>query len=111
MDPTAIEAHYHEERGWEMDVPGDSEPDQLQLLGERFCLYGEGAAAHVLYRHNGAPLSLFMLPDKVEPAEIVEVMGHAAVIWPQNGQTYVLVGNEPREEMERIAAHYQRMVK
>ena len=28
----------------------------------RPCLYGEGRVAHIMYRHNGRPVSLFMLP-------------------------------------------------
>ena len=27
------------------------------------CLYGEGKVAHMMYRHNGRPVSLFMLPE------------------------------------------------
>ena len=30
--------------------------------GARPCLYGEGRVAHIMYRHDGRPVSLFMLP-------------------------------------------------
>ncbi len=106
-----VEGQLRERYGWTVDVPGDSEANHLRLIGGRRCLYGEGTIAHVLYRHNGAPLSLFMLPDKVSTAEIVEVMGHAAIIWSQNGRTFVLLGSEPRPEMEKIARYVRAMVK
>jgi hypothetical protein len=107
----AVEEQLRERYGWSVDVPGDSETNQLRLVGGRRCLYGEGTIAHVLYRHNGAPLSLFMLPDDVRSSEIVEVMGHAAIIWSQNGRTFVLLGAEPRSEMEKIARYIRAMVK
>lgn len=111
LQPDAVEARLRERYGWSLDVPGDSTTNQLRLLGGRRCLYGEGTIAHVLYRHNGAPLSLFMLPDKVRPSEIVEVMGHEAIIWAQNHRTFVLLGGEPRQDMEKIASYIQQMVK
>jgi anti-sigma factor RsiW len=111
VQPDVVEAQLQERYGWTVDVPGDSQANQLRLVGGRRCLYGEGTIAHVLYRHNGAPLSLFMLPDKVRHAEIVEVMGHAAIIWSQNRRTFVLLGGEPRPEMEKIAGYIRAMVK
>jgi len=111
VKPDIVEAQLRERYGWTIDVPGDSEANQLRLIGGRRCLYGEGTVAHILYRHNGAPLSLFMLPDKVESSEIVDVMGHEAIIWAQNHRTFVLLGSEPRQEMEKIAGYIRGMVK
>ena len=31
------------------------------------CLYGRGQAAHLMYRHNGQPVSVFMLPKTSRP--------------------------------------------
>jgi anti-sigma factor RsiW len=106
-----VQGQLRERYGWTVDVPGDSEANHLRLVGGRRCLYGEGTIAHVLYRHNGAPLSLFMLPEKVSPSEIVEVMGHQAIIWSQNRRTFVLLGSEPKPEMEKIARYVRAMVK
>src|SRR5258707_7179604 len=47
-----------------------SETAGLELIGERTCLYGEGRIAHVMYRHDGHPVSVFMLPDDVRQPEI-----------------------------------------
>jgi anti-sigma factor RsiW len=106
-----VETQLQERYGWSVEVPGDSVAQQLRLLGGRRCLYGEGTIAHVLYRHNGSPLSLFMLPDDVRASEIVDVMGHEAIIWAQNDRTFVLLGSEPRPEMEMIASYIRQVVK
>jgi anti-sigma factor RsiW len=111
VQPAVVEAQLQDRYGWTVDVPGDSDANHLRLVGGRRCLYGEGTIAHVLYRHNGAPLSLFMLPADVRQSEIVEVMGHAAIIWSQNRRTFVLLGSEPRPEMEKIAGYIRAMVK
>ena len=110
VSPEVVEAQL-QRYGWAIDVPGDSEANQLRLVGGRRCLDGEGTIAHILYRHNGAPLSLFMLPDTVKPAGIVGVMGHDAIIWAQNHRTFVLLGSEPRDQLQRIATHMQAMVR
>jgi anti-sigma factor RsiW len=110
-EPEAVEGRLRERYGWSVDVPGDSPTNQLQLLSGRRCLYGQGRIAHVLYRHNGAPMSLFMLPNKVRPSETVDVMGHEAIIWAENDRTFVLLGNESRAEMEKIAGYMRQVVK
>ena len=37
----------------------------LELVGARRCLYGEGKVAHLMYRDQGRPVSIFMLPKSV----------------------------------------------
>ena len=111
VDPDLVEAQLRERYGWSIDLPGDSETQQLRLIGGRRCLYGEGTIAHILYRHNGEPLSLFMLPHKVRSSEIVDVMGHQAIIWAQSQRTFVLLGNEPRDQLQQIAGYMQAMVR
>ena len=111
VTPEVVEAELRERYGWAIDVPGNSEANQLRLVGGRRCLYGEGTIAHILYRHNGAPLSLFMLPDTVRSAEIVGVMGHEAIIWAQNRRTFVLLGSEPRDRLEQVAGYIRAIVK
>ncbi len=109
--PELVEARLSERYGWKLDVPGDSDGRGLRLVGSRRCLDGEGTIAHVLYRYNGAPLSLFMLPERVRPAEIVDVLGYEAIMWPGEHRTFVLLGSGPREELERIGVYIREMVK
>jgi anti-sigma factor RsiW len=89
---------------WQAHLPSEPEQAGLELVGERTCLYGEGRVAHVMYRHQGRTVSVFMLPDDVRKEEVVEVLGHRAAIWSVGGRTFVLVGKEPHEELTRMAS-------
>ena len=93
--------------GLRLGLPERPDRGGLELVGERPCLYGEGRVAHIMYRHNGHPVSVFMLPKTTRPDEIVEVMGHEAVIWSAGGRTFVLIAREPRGEVERMATFVQ----
>lgn len=93
--------------GLRLGLPERPEREGLELVGERPCLYGEGRVAHIMYRHNGHPVSVFMLPRTTRPDEIVEVMGHEAAIWSAGDHTFVLIAREPRGEVERMASFVQ----
>jgi anti-sigma factor RsiW len=88
-------------------VPEQLEHAGLELVGSRPCLYGQGKVAHLMYRHEGRPVSIFMLPNSMRPDQVVEVMGHEAVIWSIGGRTFVLIAREPRAEVERMASIVQ----
>jgi len=90
--------------GWPADLPDRPEQAGLELVGERTCVYGEGRIAHVMYRQNGRPVSVFMLPDASRREEIVNVFGHRAAIWSVGGRTFVLVSSGSAEEVDRAAA-------
>ena len=60
-----------------------------------------------MYRHQGQPVSLFMLPDTARAQQLVEVLGHEAAIWCANNRTFVLVAREPRQDVERMASFVQ----
>lgn len=92
---------------WLMRLPGQPEREQLDLVGSRPCLYGGGKVAHIMYRHQGRPVSLFMLPRTERREEVVEVFGHQCAIWTGDGRTFVLVSPEPRPDVERLAAFVQ----
>lgn len=111
VKPEVVKAKLREHYGWALDVPGDSEANQLSLVGGRRCLYGEGTIAHILYRHHGSALSLFMLPDTVRSSEIVDVLGHSAIIWARNNRTFVLLGSQRRDELEQVAGYMRQMVR
>lgn len=92
---------------WKMQVPSEAHKAGLELVGSRPCLYGEGQIAHIMYRHNGQPVSLFMLPKTTRTQEFVRALGHEAAIWCANNRTFVLVAREPRADVERIATAVQ----
>ena len=93
--------------GWPAQLPRDAARVGLELVGARPCLYGEGKIAHIMYRHEGRPVSVFMLPKSARAQQFVEVFGHEAAIWCVGNRTFVLVAREPRPEMERLASYVQ----
>ncbi|MCC7035226.1 MAG: zf-HC2 domain-containing protein [Acidobacteria bacterium] len=102
------EAELLREYGWQLDVPATLGPDGGRLVAVRRCLYGDGRAAHLLYRVDGAPISLFILPGLERPAEALTMMGHDEVVWNAGGRTYLLVGAEgERNRLMRMASNLQ----
>jgi anti-sigma factor RsiW len=92
---------------WPVHLPDQPDAVGLELVGARPCLYGEGRIAHIMYRHHGQPVSVFMLPKKRRPEELLEVLGHEAAIWSSGDRTFVLIAREPRAEVERMARFVQ----
>ena len=92
---------------WRVHLPDEPSRAGLELVGARPCLYGEGRVAHIMYRHQGKPVSLFMLPHTARAEELVDVLGHEAAIWCANNRTFVLVAREPRAEVQRMASFVQ----
>jgi anti-sigma factor RsiW len=108
LDPhqstSVVESTLASSFGWPVRLPSAPGQENLELLGARPCLYGEGRTAHVMFRHNGQPLSLFMLPDRRRAEEMIDVFGHEAVVWSAGNRTFVLVSSEGRAEVERVAS-------
>jgi len=105
--PTAVESAMVSGFGWRMQLPDTGSVAGLELVGSRPCLYGEGKIAHIMYRHNGEPVSLFMLPRRVRTQEVVDVLGHEAAIWCAGDRTFVLLARKPRQEVDRLVAAVQ----
>ena len=103
-EPQAVESSMASGFDWQMHLPEHAERIGLELVGARPCLYGEGIVAHIMYRHNGHPVSIFMLPRSARDEELVEVMGHQAAIWSIGNRTFVLVARESRAEVERMTS-------
>jgi len=61
----------------------------------------------MMYRHHGQTVSVFMLPDSAREREVLDVLGHHAVVWSVGGRTFVLVAREPVDEVERMASFVQ----
>jgi len=105
--PGAVVASLVSQFGWTARLPEDPESAGLELVGARPCLYGEGKVAHLMYRHHGVPVSVFMLPKSIRPEEIIEVMGHEAAVWSSGSRTFVLIAREPRDEVQQMASYVQ----
>ena len=91
--------------GWQAHLPDGPDREGLTLVGSRPCLYGEGRVAHIMYRHNGRPVSLFMLPRKQMPNAdaTMRVLGHEAAMWSVGDRTFVLIAREAKSEVEHLA--------
>ena len=89
---------------WPLHLPDRPERAGLELVGARPCLYGEGRIAHIMYRHYGHPVSVFMLPKTSRAEALVDVMGHEAAVWSIGDRTFVLIAREPRGEVQRMAS-------
>ncbi|HMF92806.1 MAG TPA: hypothetical protein VKE96_00865 [Vicinamibacterales bacterium] len=92
---------------WDFHLPKEPVHEGLELVGARLCMYGKGKIAHIMYRHQGNPVSVFMLPKTMRTEEFVEVLGHEAAIWCANNRTFVVVAGEPRRNVEQIASFMQ----
>ena len=85
-------------------MPTAPAADGLQLVGIRRCFCAEGAAVHVMYRHHGEPVSLYLLPRTERPSASTSAFGRDALIWSERDMTYVLLGRESANELKQLAA-------
>jgi anti-sigma factor RsiW len=106
VDVRASEEQYARDYGARVQLPRAA-IGGLQLVGMRRCFCGEGAAAHAMYRLHGRPVSLYVIPDAGRERASADVFGHDAVIWSKGNVTYVLLGREPRETLEALAAEME----
>ena len=103
--PSAVvESSMSSRFGWQAKLPEHPESAGLELVGARPCLYGEGAVAHIMYRHQGTTVSVFMLPRSHRPDEHLGLLGHQAAVWSTGGRTFVVIARKSREELEQIAS-------
>lgn len=101
-----------QEYGWTMSVPASAAAEHLELVAVRHCLYGDGLAAHLLYRANGQPVSLFIIPGLARPAAELSVLGHEEVVWTEGDRTYMLVAAAgAKAGLARVASYLQNEAK
>jgi len=104
-EASVVESSLASSFGWRAHLPENPASAGLELIGERPCLYGQGKIAHIMYRHNGDPVSLFMLPNTARKQDLVDVLGHEAAIWCVGNRTFVLLTRKSRPEVEQLAAY------
>ena len=107
VDAGAGEQQYARDYGAQIHLPRLAVAG-LQLVDMRRCFCGEGVAAHAMYRLNGRPVSLYVIPSAGHERGSADVFGHDAVIWSSAKTTYVLVGREPKATLEALAAEMDR---
>jgi len=85
------EARMQEQFGWSVAIPTPAARPDVHLVSVRRCLYGEGMVAHVLYRVQDQPVSLFVMPDRDASQADISAFGRHAQVLTRGGVTYVLV--------------------
>ena len=83
-------------------MPQSEPAQQLTLLDVRRCFTTDGRSAHMMYTWRGAPLSLYVLPEDVGRDQVVDKMGHEAVIWCANRRTYAVVADGHPQDLARV---------
>jgi anti-sigma factor RsiW len=106
------EAMLKQEFDFIVTVPASLEAEKLELLAVRRCLYGDGRAAHLLYRLDGEPVSLFIIPGLTRPAAELSLFGHDQVVWTKGDRTYMLIARGgSRNALARVASYVQNEAK
>jgi anti-sigma factor RsiW len=106
-DAAAVASQLRADYGWELAIPASLPSEHLTLLGARRCFSTDGTLAHVLYRHDGRPVSLFLMPGTSRGEARVAVAGHVARIWSRGATTYVLLVSESDPDMQPVASYFQ----
>lgn len=102
----AAEATLHDEFDLSVTIPAPVPSERLELMAVRRCLYGDGRAAHLMYRVNGEPVSLFILPGLTRPAAELSLFGHDEIVWTQGDRTYMLVARGGLgSDLARVASY------
>ena len=107
-DAASIERMLSQQYGWNVHVPSSSPQDDIQLIGARRCLYGDGVVPHVMYRVHGQDVSLFVLPGKEREPDDLVTLGHRSQIWSRDGTTFVLVSANDAGDLEGAAQYVKR---
>ena len=87
----AAEARMQEQFGWSVPIPAPAAQPEVHLVAIRRCLYGEGIVAHVLYRVQGQPVSLFVIPGRDGTEAEMSAFGRQAQVLRRGGTTLVVV--------------------
>lgn len=106
------EATIKREYGWTISVPDTAAAEGLALVAVRRCLYGDGLAAHLLYRANGEPVSLFIMTGLQRPDASLAVLDHEQIVWTEGGRTFMLVARAGATDgLARMASHLRNEAK
>lgn len=98
----AAETALRERYGWSLDVPEARPESGLRLVAVRRCLYGEGWIAHVLYRLEDTPVSVYVIPGRHHDGMALPAFGQSARVLAQGDETLVIVA--PAQTADRVAA-------
>lgn len=107
LEPVAVQDRLAARYGLHAQVPPGTADHRLRLVGARRCLTGNGTTAHILYRYDDQPVSLYLVPDEGRAAASVEVFGRQTYMWSRHNGTYVLVANAGVAGLPQLVAYMQ----
>jgi anti-sigma factor RsiW len=105
VNATDVQHRLAEQYGFHARVPESSPDERLRLIGARRCLTSKGTNAHILYRLDDRPVSLYVVPNEARTDATVEVLGRHAVLWARDNDTYVLVADKGTADLGRLARY------
>ena len=108
VNATEVQHRLAELYGFHARVPESSPDERLRLIGARRCLTGEGTNAHILYRLDDRPVSLYVVPNDARTDATVDVLGRQAVLWSRDNDTYVLVADKGTANLGHVARYMRR---
>ena len=106
FDQQQAEAALAGDHGLAIGMPAESA--DFDLIDVRQCLYDAGDMVHVLCEWRGQPVSLFVVPNRSDREQVLEIVGYDAVIWSENDNAYVLVADQGPVEMGQVVEHVRR---
>ena len=86
------------------------ESADFDVLDVRQCLYDDGEMAHVLCAWRGQPMSLFIVPERSAREQLLEVVGHDALIWSRGRDAYVLVAEQNQQQIQQVSDYVRRFL-
>lgn len=91
MTADSAQVRLHEAYGLDVKLPAPRDDRDARLVAVRDCLYGEGWVAHVLYRVQGEPVSMFVMPQQHAASADLSAFGRHTQVVTRGDTTYVLV--------------------
>ncbi|HEY3883937.1 MAG TPA: zf-HC2 domain-containing protein [Vicinamibacterales bacterium] len=104
-DASAAESRWRAGQGWSITVPHTEPAEGLTLVDVRKCLTPDGWSAHLMYRWNGTPLSVYVVPRAVGSTPVTDTFGHETAIWSADGRTYAVLADGRPPNFDRIVSY------
>jgi anti-sigma factor RsiW len=119
-DAAALGSRWQASNGWPLKIAASAPGESLELLGVKRCGSTKGRVAHILYKWQGHPLSVYVLNGTFEGVpqgghgphahETVHRFGEEAIVWADRGRTYAVVAQRRVPDLQQVAAYVRRAI-
>jgi anti-sigma factor RsiW len=116
QDVTLLGKTWQAQNGWGLKIASSSLAEGLTLLGIRKCGSSRGRVAHILYRWNGEPLSVYVLNRRFDRSATaahdhdVTRLGEHAIVWTEHDRTYAVIADRHLPDLKRVATYVRRSI-